>query len=112
MKEASVVTKTATKTELNHRDWHITPSETTPNSFDLKTKKGNTLCTLAFPKDCNISLLNLIASAPELQDIAEMYHDYMLGKAEKSMVFNIVKEVLNRTKYQSCCLKTDAPLHH
>ncbi len=88
-----------TKMAFNHRDWRITPAKDNPNCFDLKTTTGNLLCTLAFPKDCNTSLLNLIALAPELQDIAEMYHDHMLGgQMQKSMVFDIVQEILNRLK--------------
>lgn len=90
--------ETLSETAFNHRDWHIIPSNN-PNCFELKTKTGNTLCTLAFNKGCNTSLLNLIASAPELQDIAEMYHDHMLGgQMQHSMVFDIVREILSRLK--------------
>lgn len=37
----------------------------------------------------------LMEAAPKLRQIAEMYHDYMLGSdMEKTMVFDIVKNVL------------------
>ena len=88
---------TPENTPFNHRDWHSTPSESHPGLFDLKTNTGDLLCLLTFPKGCNTSLLKRIASAPELQDIAEMYHDHMLGgPMQRSMVFTTVCEILNR----------------
>ncbi len=90
----------AQTTEFTQREWHIIPDVTDPNRFNLKTATGTIICTLAFPEDdttTNTTFLNLIASAPELQDIAEMYRDSMTGStAEKTMVFTIVRDVLGR----------------
>lgn len=87
----------AQTTEYSHREWHIIPDVTNPNRLNLKTATGTIICTLAFPERCNTTFLNLIASAPELQDIAEMYRDSMTGStAEKTMVFTIVREILGR----------------
>ncbi len=97
MSTADVLTRD-TKRDT-HSEWNIVPSAAQPNSFDLKTKTGHTLCILTFPKAYDKPLLNLIASAPELQDIAEMYRDSMIGnKAEKTMVFAIVTKVLQRVQ--------------
>ncbi len=86
--------------EVAHREWHIIPDASHPNHFTLETATGNVLCTLAFPKNentTNTEFLNLIASAPELQDIAEMYRDTMIGnRAEKTMIYTIVSRVLSR----------------
>ena len=93
---------TAKTTGYTQCEWHIVPDVVKPNCFNLETTTGNIVCSLAFPEhdnNANITLLNLVVSAPELQDIAEMYHDTMLGnKAEKTMVFSIVSEVLDRVK--------------
>ncbi len=41
----------------------------------------------------------LMEAAPKLRQIAEMYHDHMLGnKMEHTMIFDIVKDVLFQTK--------------
>lgn len=92
----------ASTTPYNYREWHIVPDAAAPNCFTLETATGNIVCSLAFPGKNNSTtptLLNLIASAPELQDIAEMYRDSMTGnKAEKTIIFNIVSEVLNRVQ--------------
>lgn len=41
----------------------------------------------------------LMETAPKLRQIAEMYHDHMLGnKMENTMIFEIVKDVLFQTK--------------
>lgn len=94
-----------TKTEYNYRAWHIVPDTVTPNRFKLETASGNIVCTLAFPENNNAAhspFLNLIASAPELQHIAEMYHDAMVGNpSERSMIFTIVCKVLNRVKQRA-----------
>ena len=38
----------------------------------------------------------LIAAAPQLLQIAEMFHDHMVGnEMERTMIFNIVSKVLN-----------------
>ena len=88
--------------EYTHREWHIVPDVVKSNCFNLETATGNIVCSLAFPEhdnNANTTLLNLIASASELQDIAEMYHDTMLGnKAEKTMIFSTVSEVLDHVK--------------
>ncbi len=84
-------------TEFTYREWNIVPDSNNPNHFKLETATGSVICTLAFPVSCNTSFLNLIASAPELQDIAEMYRDTMMGnEAEKTMIYTIVRDVLNR----------------
>lgn len=87
-------------TEFTHKEWHIIPNANHPNHFTLKTTTGTIICALAFPGNnntTNATFLNLIASAPELQDIVEMYRDSMTGKeAEKTMVFAIVREILSR----------------
>lgn len=41
----------------------------------------------------------LIAAAPQLLQIAEMFHDHMVGnEMERTMVFNIVSKVLQGVK--------------
>ena len=97
MIRAKVLSETTIKTEFKHREWHIVPDAVNPNRFNLETAMGSIICTLAFPESCNTSFLNLIASAPELEDIAEMYQESMTGsRAEKSMIFDIVRNVLSR----------------
>lgn len=97
METASTLTESKT-TKLKHRDWHIIPDTHHANRFNLaETKTGKVLGTLVLPKSGDTTFLNLIACAPELEDIAEMYHDHMLGgPMEKSMVFATVKEILAR----------------
>ncbi len=86
--------------EFTHKEWHIIPNASHPNHFTLKTATGNVVCTLAFPENANTTntdFLNLIASAPELRDIAETYRDSMMGSnAEKTMIYTIVCNVLGR----------------
>ena len=88
--------KTTMEMTFNHRDWRVIPDPIDPNCFTLEDiKTGEILGTVLLAENSNPGLLNLIASAPELQDIAEMYHDHMIGKeAEKTMVYTIVKQVL------------------
>lgn len=88
------------ETTFKHRDWNLIPDAAHSNYFDLKeTKTGRVLGRFILPESSDPTLLNLIASAPELQDIAEMYHDAMVGNgAEKTMVFAIVTEVLHRVQ--------------
>lgn len=97
-KTAEILTKTPASSKYRQREWHIVAAKDNPNCFYLETAAGKVLCTLGVPEGGNTGFLNLIASAPELQDIAEMYYDAMLGKAEGTMVFEIVTEVLRRTQ--------------
>ncbi|MEM9687607.1 MAG: hypothetical protein AAF934_11900 [Bacteroidota bacterium] len=92
-----ILAKTTEKKQYSHKAWDSVPAKK-PNCFDLKTTAtGAVVCTISFPETCDSKLLNLIAAAPELYQIAEMYHDFMLGnEAEKTMVFSIVKTVLSR----------------
>ncbi len=99
MRTANISIDITSKTKFKHREWHIIPVGGNPNDFSIKTTTSIVVCELSFPKSCNMSFLNLIASAPELHDIVEMYHDHMLGgKMQKTMVFNMVSEVLQRLK--------------
>ena len=97
METANTLTEAQTA-KLKHRDWHIIPDTRYTNHFSLEeTKTGKVLGTLVLPKSSDTALLNLIGCAPELEDIAEMYHDHMLGgPMEKSMVFTTVQEILTR----------------
>lgn len=87
---------------FKHRDWDFIPDVITPNRFNVKENKtGKILGTIILPENCDTTFLNLIGCAPELQDIAEMYRDKMKGsKEEKTMVFSIVMEVLQRIHTQ------------
>ncbi len=90
-------TETTMETTFKHRDWSFVPDVITPNQFNLEEiKTGKVLGRFILPEGSNSTLLNLIASAPELQDIAEMFRDRMKGNEEKTMVFSIVMEVLQR----------------
>ena len=94
-----------TTTTLKHQEWNVALDIIHPKNFILKEDKtGKILATIILPEDSNPedsdpTLLNLIASAPELQDIAEMFQDHMQGgPMEKTMIFSTVIQVLERTK--------------
>ena len=80
--------------------WRIVPDEGRPDYFNLEeAKTGKVLGTFILPEDSDPKLINLIASAPELQDIAEMSRDHMIGNSmEKTMVFSLVMQVLERAE--------------
>lgn len=100
----SIAPKPTTRVTFKHREWNVIPDTTRPNCFTLKeTKTGKLLGTFVLPKEGNLTVLNLISAAPELEDIAEMYHDHMEGgKMEESMAFEIVSEVLSRLNATPC----------
>ena len=87
-----------TETLFKHREWRVIPDTVNPNWFKLEEiKTGKVLGCFVLPEDGDPTLLNRIAAAPELEDIAEMFRDTMIGnKAEKTMVFSLVMEVLQR----------------
>lgn len=93
-------TKTIMETTFKHRDWSFVPDVITPNQFNLEEiKTGKVLGRFILPEGSNSTLLNLIASAPELQDIAEMFRDHMIGtNAQKTMVFSMVMQILERAE--------------
>ena len=80
------------------REWCILPDSLHPERFRLWNSKGELLCTF-FVHQPKPGLLNCIAAAPELQDIAEMFRDHMLGSAmHHTMLFTLVQNLLNRLK--------------
>ena len=85
---------------FKHRDWRIIPDTIYPNCFNLEeTATAKVLGRFVLPKDSDPGLLSLIAAAPELQDIAEMFRNSMIGnKAQKTMVFSVVTEILQRAE--------------
>lgn len=91
--------KRSTETTFKHREWQIVPDAIHGHCFNLEeVKTGKLLAALILPEGSNSRLLSLIASAPELQDIAEMYQQSMTGsRAENSMLFSMVTQVLQRT---------------
>ena len=77
--------------------WNIVPSETDSKSFSLKNTGGELVCTLVFPRVQYKTNLDLIALAPELLAIVEMYHDHMINsEAQNTMAFYMVHEILCR----------------
>ena len=86
------------ETAFKHREWRVIPDETHPNCFKLQEiKTGKVLGSFVLAEGSDPELLNLIACAPELQDIAEMYRDHMIGKnAQNTMVFSMVIQTLER----------------
>ncbi|MEM9687261.1 MAG: hypothetical protein AAF934_10120 [Bacteroidota bacterium] len=72
---------------FKHRAWRIIPDTKFPNCFSMEKTQTNTVWTnfVLYGSD-NMKLLNRIACAPELEDIAEMYQDNSIGKhTEKSV---------------------------
>ncbi|MEM9687238.1 MAG: hypothetical protein AAF934_10005 [Bacteroidota bacterium] len=94
----TIAPKPTTQVTFKHREWDVIPDTAHPHCFTLKEiRTGKLLGTFILPKGGNPTLLNLISAAPELEDIAEMYHDHMEGgEMQESMVFEIVSEVLGR----------------
>ena len=88
-----------TETLFKHREWRVIPDTVKPNLFKLEEiKTGKMLGTFTLPKDGDPTLLNLIAAAPELQDIAEMFRDSMIGNKSQTMIFSLVEQVLERAE--------------
>ena len=82
--------------------WQLLPLSGQARRFLLNHRDTGTVCTLTFPIRYNPKLLRLIAAAPELEDIAEMYRDEMLGSdRQHTMIFEIVSRVLHRLEEPS-----------
>ncbi|MEM9687795.1 MAG: hypothetical protein AAF934_12890 [Bacteroidota bacterium] len=82
MKEQSL---TETTVVFKHREWQLTPDAIYPNCFSLKEiKTGKVLTYFVLYQNGDTKLLNRIACAPELEDIAEMYDDATIGNQAKA----------------------------
>ena len=80
-------------------EWHIVPVKRNSKAFSIKNKEGSVVCKLIFPEEPDSTCLNLIACAPELEDIAEMFHDHMYGgQMQESIVFTIVRKMSDHLK--------------
>ena len=85
---------------FNHKTWHWEATRD-PNQFLVKCSKSNrVLFTITFPDDdvaAHTKNLKLVASAPDLRDMVDAFHDSMLGtRAEGSMIFSIVATLMLR----------------
>lgn len=100
METANILAGTTMETGYKYGNWRIIPDATAPDCFSLKeATTGKVLGSFVLFDRNNTPLLNLIACAPELEDIAEMFHDHMLGgPMQKTILFSLVQDLLNRLK--------------
>jgi hypothetical protein len=96
--QSSNIEKNMKTPKKPYSSWKAVPCKEQPNSFILETKDGKEVCTLVFNDPAQSGYARLIAAAPELEDIAEMFHDHMLGsRMKQGMIFDIVKQTLTAT---------------
>ena len=80
-----VPTQEANEITFKHRDWQLIPDARYPNYFCLKEIKTDKILThFVLYQSSDTKLLNRIACTPELEDVAEMYHDATTGSRAKA----------------------------
>lgn len=92
--------------ECNDQEWQMVPVPGYPDCFVLEeTRTGKVLGRFMLAEGSNPAFLNLIASAPELQIIAEMYRIAMKDRrAKNDMLFSMITEIFQRIK-QPCVVE-------